>query len=104
MEWKSSTGGATAICTITDTKLYVPVVTLLAEDKVKLLKLLSKRFKRWVYWNKYKVVPNKIVEIATNNDEKQVRELLDSSYQGIKRLFVLAYNNTARNNQVSINS
>ena len=100
----SSTGGATAICTITDTKPYVPVVTLLAEDKVKLSKLLSERFKRSVYWSKYKVIPNKIVEIAANNDEKQVRELLDSSYQGIKRLFVFAYNNTAGNNQVSVNS
>ena len=30
--------------------------------------------------------------------------MLDSSYQGVKRLFVLAYNNTAGNNQVSIDS
>ena len=28
--------------------------------------------------------------------------LLDSSWQGVKRLFVLAYNSTAGNNQVSI--
>ena len=30
--------------------------------------------------------------------------MLDSSYQGVKRLFVLAYNNTAGNDQVSIDS
>ena len=30
--------------------------------------------------------------------------MLDSSYQGVKRLFVLAYNNTAGNNQVSVDS
>ena len=30
--------------------------------------------------------------------------MLDSSYQGVKRLFVLAYDNTAGNNQVSIDS
>ena len=30
--------------------------------------------------------------------------MLDSSYQGVKRLFVLAYNNTGDDNQVSINS
>ena len=30
--------------------------------------------------------------------------MFDSSYQGVKRLFVLAYNNTADDNQVSINS
>ena len=36
--------------------------------------------------------------------EKCIRELLDSSYQGIKRLSVLAYDNTGGNNQVSIDS
>ena len=30
--------------------------------------------------------------------------MLDSSYQGVKRLFVLAYDNTAGNNQVSVDS
>ena len=30
--------------------------------------------------------------------------MLDSSYQGVKRLFVLAYDNTAGSNQVSIDS
>ena len=30
--------------------------------------------------------------------------MLDSSYQGVKRLFVLAYYNTESNNQVSIDS
>ena len=36
--------------------------------------------------------------------QKNKRELLDSSFQGVKRLFVLAYDNTAGDNQVSINS
>ena len=35
--------------TIKDTKLYVPVITLLARDNQKLLKLLSKGFERLVY-------------------------------------------------------
>ena len=30
--------------------------------------------------------------------------MLDSSYQGVKRLFVLGYDNTAGNDRVSINS
>ena len=30
--------------------------------------------------------------------------MFDSSYQGVKRLFVLAYNNTAGDNQVSVDS
>ena len=41
------------ILTTTDTKLYVPVVLLPARDK-QLSKLLSKGFKRSVYWNEYK--------------------------------------------------
>ena len=55
-------------------------------------------------WNEYKVISNKIVEIAAENEEKYMRELLNSSWQGVKRLFVLAYNDTAGNNQVSIDS
>ena len=43
--------GASAF-TITDTKLYVPIVTLSREDNSELLELLSKGFKRSVYWNK----------------------------------------------------
>ena len=89
----------------TDAKLYVLIVTLAAEDNVKLSKLLSEGFKRSIYWNKYKVIDNILVEIAANNEEKYIRELLDSSWQGVKRLFVLAYNNTNNdNNQVSIDS
>ena len=34
---------------------------------------------------------------------KYIRELLDPSYLGVKRLFVLAYVNTEADNQVSIN-
>ena len=89
-----SSAGDNPIFTITDAKLYVPIVTLSAEDKAKLSKLWGKGFETLVYSNKYKVIPNKIVEIAANNEEKYIRELLDSNYQGVKRLFVLAYNNT----------
>ena len=98
------TAATTATFKITDTKLYVPIVTLSIEDNAKLSKLLSEGFKRPIYWNEYKTIPNKIVEIAAN-EEKQIRELLDSSYQGVKRLFVLAYNNKENDNgQVSVDS
>ena len=40
----------------TDTKLYVPVVTLLTQDNIKLLKQLESGFKRTINWNKY--LPN----------------------------------------------
>ena len=38
---------------ITDTKLYVPVVTLSNEDNAKLLQQLKSGFKRTISWNKY---------------------------------------------------
>ena len=41
---------------ITDAKLYIPIVTLKTEDNTK---LLSEGFKRPIYWNEYKVIPNK---------------------------------------------
>ena len=50
------------------------------------------------------MTPNNMIEIAANNNIKYIRELLDSSCQGVNRLFVLAYNNTAGHNQVSIDS
>ena len=39
---------------ITDTKLYVPVVTLSAENEKKLLEQLKSEFKGTVKWNKYR--------------------------------------------------
>ena len=98
------TAAITANFRVTDEKLYVPIVTLSIEDNSKLTKLLNERFKIPIYWNEYKVTPNKIVEIADANDVKYIKELLDSSCQGVKRLFVLAYNNTAGNDQVSVDS
>ena len=87
-----------SIFTITDAKLYVPIVTLSAEDNAKLSKLLTERFKRRVYWNKYKITPSKTY------DEDDQRELSDSSYQGVKRLFVLAYRDKGGDNRVTADS
>ena len=70
---------------IADAKLYVPIVTLSAEENSRLSKLLGEGFKR------YKVVDDRVVEIADNNEEKDIRKFLDSSYQGVKRLFVLLF-------------
>ena len=39
---------------ITDTKLYVPVVTLSKENDTKLLEQLKSGFKRTIKWNKYR--------------------------------------------------
>ena len=51
--------GIAATFTIADTNFYVPIVTLKTEDNTKLSKLLCEGFKRPIYWNKYKVIPNK---------------------------------------------
>ena len=83
---------------ITDAKLYVPSVTLSIEDNAKLSKLLGEQFKKSIYWNKYKGIDNTVVETADANVWKYIRELLDSSCQGVKRLFVLAYDNEEGNN------
>ena len=86
---------------ITSTKLYVPVVTLPTKENIKLTKRLSKGFKRSVFWNEYKSkIKTKDVD---NNNLKRI--LLDSSFQGVNRLFVLAYENTENgNNRVERNS
>ena len=67
------TTATTATFEVTDAKLYVPIVTLSVEDNLKLSKLLSEGFKRPIYWNEYKVTPNKITEITANNDIKYIR-------------------------------
>ena len=100
----NATGADSVTFKITDAKTYVPFVTLSAQDNAWLAKQLDEGFKRFVYWNKYKVTDNKIVDIARADEEKPIRELLDSSYQGVKRLFALAYDDTVDDNHVSGNS
>ena len=38
---------------ITNTKLYVSIVTLSRKDNVKLVRLFKEGFKRPIYWNEY---------------------------------------------------
>ena len=85
--------------TITDANLYAPIVPLPTEDNAELSELLSKWFKSPVCWNKYKAVPNK-----TYDENDYLRELLNASYQGVKRLFVLAYRDYGGANRVTSHS
>ena len=80
-----SSAGTAATFTITDTKLYVPVVTLKIEDNAKLSELLNKWFERSIYWNKHKAI---LTNYAANS---YIRERLDASFQGVNKLFVLRY-------------
>ena len=78
-----STAGTAVTFTITDTRLYVPVVTLKIEDNTKLSKLLSEGFKRSIYWNEYTVTSNRSYPA-----NEYIRERLNASNQGVNRLFV----------------
>ena len=51
-----------ATFTITDTKLYVPVVTLSQQDNAKLLEQLQSGFKRVIDWNKYLPKPELLAQ------------------------------------------
>ena len=72
---------------ITDTKLYVPVVPLSTQDNSKLLQELKSGFKRVINWNKYLSKP----ELLRRNPN--LNHLVEPSFQGVNRLFVLASEN-----------
>ena len=72
---------------ITDTKLYVPVVTLSTQENTKFLQQLKSGFKRLTNWNKYLSKP----ELLAQNPN--LNHLVEPSFQGVNRLFVLAFEN-----------
>ena len=74
---------------ITETKLYVPVVTLSTQDNAKLLQQLQLEsgFKRTINWNKYES------SIKTFAQNRYLNHLINPSFQGVNRLFVLSYEN-----------
>ena len=72
---------------ITETKLYVPVVTLSIEDNEKLLQQLKSGFKKTINWNKYES------SIKTFAQNRYLNYLINPSFQGVNRLFVLAFEN-----------
>ena len=72
---------------ITDTKLYVPVVTLSTQENTKFFQQLKSSFKRVINWNKYLSKP----ELSAQNPN--LNHLVEPSFQGVNRLFVLAFEN-----------
>ena len=72
---------------ITDTKLYVPVVTLSTQENTKLLQQLKSGSKRVINWNKYLSKPELIAQNPNFN------HLVEPSFQGVNRLSVLAFEN-----------
>ena len=92
LTWKKecvlSTDAGDAVFIINDTKMYVPVVTLSKEDNKDFIEQQNKGFQRSIYWNEYKT--KKITEHPDANVFKYIN--LDPSFQGVNRLFVMAYN------------
>ena len=72
---------------VTDTNLYVPVVTLSQKDNEKLLEQLHSGFKRVINWNKCLPKP----ELLAQNPF--LYHLTEPSFQGVNKLFVLAFEN-----------
>ena len=75
---------------ITNTKFNVPIVTFSTEDNLNLTKELNEGFKGSVYWNEYKSK----IETKEVYDQTLSRFPLGASFQGVNRLFVLAFDNT----------
>ena len=76
---------------ITDTKLYVPVVTLSKENNIKLLEKLKSGFKKTIKWNKYRS------QMTIQNNNNNLNYLIDPTFTNVNRLFVLSFprnNNT----------
>ena len=76
--------------TITDTKLYVPVVTLSTQDNAKLLEQSNSVFKRRINGNKYQP------KVSTERLSQYLVFLIDPSFQGVNRLFVLSFEEEAQ--------
>ena len=75
---------------ITDTKLYVPVITLSMQDNAKLLEKLKPGFKRTIKWDKYQ--PKVLTEIPNH----YLDFLVDPRFQVVNRLFVLSFEDEAQ--------
>ena len=73
---------------ITNTKLYVPVVTLSTKDNNNLKKQLNEGFKRTIYWNQYVSKP---FPETPHKKTGITRFALDAAFQGVNRFFVLVF-------------
>ena len=67
---------------------YILVVTLSKVDNKDFIEQQNKGFQRSIYWNEYKT--KELNENADANVFKYIN--LDPSFQGVNRLFVMAYN------------
>ena len=71
---------------ITDTKLYVPVVTLSTKDHNNFLEQLKSGFKRTIKWNRYR-------SEMTNQTKTSNLNLIDPTFTKVNRFFILSFDN-----------
>ena len=83
----TNTPNQNATFAITDTKLYVHVVTLSTQENTKFFQQLKSGFKRVIHWNKYLSKPELLAQNSNLN------HLVEPSFQGVNRLFALAFEN-----------
>ena len=76
--------------TVTETNLYVTVVTALTQDNAKLLPQLKSGYTRTISWNKYLPKPELLAQSSNLN------YLIEPNFQGVNRLFVLAFQDDAQ--------
>ena len=72
---------------IKDTKLYIPVVTLAAENDNKVFEQIKTGFKRTIKWNKYRS------EMSNQTEKNNFNYLVDPTFTNVNRLFVLPFEN-----------
>ena len=87
--FSTSIANQDAIFSVTDTNLYVLGVILSAEDNAKLLEKLKSGFKRTINCNKYQT------KATIQPQNKYLDYLIDPSFQGVNRFFVLSFENNA---------
>ena len=77
---------------LTDTQLYVSVVTLSKGNDIKLLERLKSGFKRTIKWNKYRS------QMTIQNNNNNLIYLIDPTFTNVNRLFVLSLERIEENN------
>ena len=79
---------------ITDTRLYVSIVTLSKENATKQLEQLKSGLKRTIKWNKYRS------QITIQPQNNNLNYLIDPIFTNVNRLFVLPFQGiTGENNR-----
>ena len=83
-------GARATTFSITDTKLFVPVVTWSTQDNTKLLEQLKCGFKRTVNWKKYQS------KISTETQNQYLDYLTDPRFQEVNKVFILSFENESQ--------